>query len=110
MNDSSIKPISGVQTNESNLLSKLSQLAQAEAASQSQPGGEVQAERPETEIKVTPNQNSSLKNISIHFRVDDETNDVTIFLVDRKTKKVLRSIPASELQKMQVGDILKLTA
>lgn len=108
MNDSSIKPISGVQATEGNLLSKLSQLAEAAAASQSQPGGEVQ--KSQAEIKVEPKQNGSLSNISIHFRVDDETNDVTIFLVDRKTKKVLRSIPASELQKMQVGDILKLTA
>lgn len=108
MNDSSIKPISGVKTTEGNLLSKLSQLAQAESASQSQPGGEAQ--KAQTEIKIESKPNGSLSNISIHFRVDDETNDVTIFLVDRKTKKVLRSIPASELQKMQVGDILKLTA
>lgn len=108
MNDSSIKPISGVKTAESNLLSKLSQLAEAATASQSQPGGEAQ--KTQTEIKIESKPNGSLSNISIHFRVDDETNDVTIFLVDRKTKKVLRSIPASELQKMQVGDILKLTA
>lgn len=108
MNDSSIKPISGVKTAEGNLTSKLAQLAQAESASQSQPGGEAQ--KPQAEIKVEPKQNADMSNISIHFRVDNETNDVTIFLVDRKTKKVLRSIPASELQKMQVGDILKLTA
>jgi uncharacterized FlaG/YvyC family protein len=49
-------------------------------------------------------------NVSLQFRVDDKTKDVTVFVVDRKSKKVLRSIPASELAKLQSGDLLKLTA
>lgn len=48
--------------------------------------------------------------VSLQFRVDDQTKDVTIFVVDRKSKKVLRSIPASEMAKLQAGDLLKLTA
>ncbi|MEI7846487.1 MAG: flagellar protein FlaG [Chloroflexota bacterium] len=49
-------------------------------------------------------------NVSLQFRVDDKTKDVTVFVVDRKSKKVLRSIPANELAKLQSGDLLKLTA
>jgi len=49
-------------------------------------------------------------NVSLQFRVDDKTNDVTVFVVDRQSKKVIRSIPSSELSKLQAGDLLKLTA
>lgn len=53
---------------------------------------------------------SNMSNISLQFRVDEKTKDVTIFVVDRKSKKVLRSIPSSELAKLRAGDLLKLTA
>jgi uncharacterized FlaG/YvyC family protein len=53
---------------------------------------------------------SSPSNVSIHFRLDDETHELTVFVVDRKTKRVIRSIPASELHKLQAGDLLQLTA
>jgi hypothetical protein len=49
-------------------------------------------------------------NIALQFRVDDKTKDVTVFVVDRSSKRVLRSIPASELAKLKAGDLLKLTA
>jgi uncharacterized FlaG/YvyC family protein len=52
---------------------------------------------------------SGTANVSVQFRVDEETNDVTVFLVDRKSKKILRTIPSSELQKLQIGELLKLT-
>lgn len=48
--------------------------------------------------------------VSLHFRVDEKTRDVTVFVVDRRSKQVLRSIPASELAKLQAGELLKLTA
>jgi hypothetical protein len=53
---------------------------------------------------------SNGSNITIHFRVDDETKELTVFVVDQKSKRVLRSIPAGELKKLQAGDLLKLTA
>jgi uncharacterized FlaG/YvyC family protein len=42
--------------------------------------------------------------------VDEETQQLTVFLVDKATRRVIRSIPASELNKLQAGDLLKLTA
>ena len=52
----------------------------------------------------------ALADISLHFQVDSKTKELTVFIVDRKSKKVLRSIPADELNKLQAGDLLKLTA
>jgi len=106
MNDTTIKPISSVQPSDNSALVRAAQ-AQSDAAAQSRAAPKVEREsEPKADAVQTAN---SLANVSIHFRVDDKTNDVTVFLVDRKSRKVLRSIPASELQKLQIGDLLKLT-
>ena len=108
MNPSSIQPIGSAQQAENSAATQLmtSQLENLNQLAASR------METPKTEAKAKPEVKSanSLENISLHFRVDEETNNVTIFLVDRKSHKVLRSIPAAELQKMQIGDLLKLTA
>jgi hypothetical protein len=49
-------------------------------------------------------------NVSIHFRVDQKTNSITVFIVDRETKRVLRSIPPEEINKLQTGDLLEIMA
>ena len=108
MNQSSIKPIGGVQQSESNMLSKMKSSAQTESETQAQLVA-ARKEKAQVDTQTEVNDADSLTNVSIHFRVDDKTNNVTVFLVDRKSKKVLRSIPASELQKLQIGDLLKLT-
>jgi uncharacterized FlaG/YvyC family protein len=106
MNQSSIKPVSAVQQSDGTALSKSQSSAQAENISQARLTS-ARLEKAQTEAKA---QLGSLANVSIHFRVDDKTNNITVFLVDRKSKKVLRSIPASELQNIQIADLLKLTA
>ncbi len=106
MNQSSIKPIGGVQPSEGNALSKAPAPTQTETQMQLIAARKIKAEVNANDLV---NEAGSLANVSIHFRVDDETSNVTVFLVDRKTKKVLRSIPANELQKLQIGDLLKLT-
>ena len=70
----------------------------------------VEKERSVKPAGLDIDQHVNLKNVSIHFRVDDETGQLTVFLVDRASRRVLRSIPASELHKLQAGDLLKLTA
>ena len=108
MTQSSIKPIGGVQQPESNMLSKMKSSAQTESETQAQLVA-ARKEKAQVDTQAEVNNADSLANVSIHFRVDDKSNNVTVFLVDRKSKKVLRSIPASELQKLQIGDLLKLT-
>lgn len=83
--------------------------AQAVEAAQPSARPAAQPEKAAAQADSLPLDVSSLSNVSLHFRVDDKTNDVTIFVVDRQSKKVLRAIPAAELQKMAVGELLKLT-
>jgi hypothetical protein len=110
MNETSIKPISSVRSPESGILSKSVVPNQIDAA----PSHKPNASEPDTTVKpveIDSDQGgSSPSNVSIHFRLDDNTNELTVFVVDRKTKRVIRSIPASELHKLQAGDLLKLTA
>ncbi|MBK6790999.1 MAG: flagellar protein FlaG [Anaerolineales bacterium] len=108
MNESSIKPISGVQLSDGSAISR-ALAAQAESAAQVRVSDAAHKASTQVETKKASNELASLANVSIHFRVDEATNNVTVFLVDRKTKKVLRSIPSNELQKLQISDLLKLT-
>jgi uncharacterized FlaG/YvyC family protein len=50
----------------------------------------------------------NLSNISIHFNVDDETNHLVVVVTERKSGRVIRTVPASELEKIQAGELLKL--
>lgn len=105
MNETTIKPISSIQPPDNSAALARTLQAQSEIAAQARPPEKIESQ-PKA---ATSNTANSLANVSIHFRVDDKTNDVTVFLVDRKSRKVLRSIPANELQKLQIGDLLKLT-
>jgi hypothetical protein len=53
---------------------------------------------------------SNMDNVSLRFRVDEKTKNITVFIVDRASKRVLRSIPPEELNKLQAGDLLELLA
>ena len=136
MSKNSINPIGAVQPVESGI-SAQSQ-AHAEASGASKPGAPAQAKvttqgqadtsaqveasvaakpaaQPEPKPARSDDEKSTLpvgngSDITIHFRVDEDTKDLTVFLVDRKSKRVLRSIPANELNNLSAGDLLKLTA
>jgi len=47
--------------------------------------------------------------ISVQFELNRQTNHVTVYIVDRASKRVLRSIPPDELNKLQPGDLVELT-
>ena len=68
-------------------------------------------EKSSKQIENEPEQvGTTSSNVSVHFRINDETNELTVFVVDRENKKILRTIPASEFSKLNAGEILQLTA
>lgn len=103
MNEISINPISSVRPSESGVLAKIIVPNKAETATSE---SDKSAKQMENEL----DQAKSFSNVSIHFKVDEETQELTVFVVDRTSRRVIRSIPASELNKLQAGDLLKLTA
>jgi len=68
------------------------------------------SDKPTKPAENESDQAGNVSNVSIHFKVDDETKQLTVFVVDKRSKRVIRTIPASELSKLQAGDLLKLTA
>jgi uncharacterized FlaG/YvyC family protein len=44
----------------------------------------------------------------LRFKVDENTNDVTVYVLDRSSRQVLRTIPADQMKKLQSGDLLDL--
>lgn len=44
----------------------------------------------------------------LKFELDAETREVTIFVVDKSTKEVVRTIPPEALAKLNAGDLLEI--
>jgi uncharacterized FlaG/YvyC family protein len=109
MSENSIIPISNVSlTAVSGMLPKAQLKAQQVKAPVEEP---VEQERSSTKpVEKEPERINVSSNVSVHFRVNDETNELTMFIVDRENKQVLRTIPASEFYKMPAGELLKLAA
>jgi uncharacterized FlaG/YvyC family protein len=53
---------------------------------------------------------SNMTDSYLKFKVDPKTNSITVYVLDRTTKKILRTIPPEELGKMASGDLLELFA
>ncbi len=103
MSDNSINPISSVS-----LAAVSGMLPKAQVKAPEAP----KAEAPEKKKAPTPSEGGaeSSSNVSVHFRVNDDTNELTVFIVDRDSKRVLRTIPVSEFYKMPAGELLKIAA
>jgi uncharacterized FlaG/YvyC family protein len=56
-------------------------------------------------LPITNNSNVFLK-----FKVDENSSNITVYVVDRETKRILRSIPPEDMNKLQTGDLLELIA
>ena len=108
MKETLINPIASVRPLEPTMPSKVLVPSHAETATTHESVAETNKSPKQAE--GASQRAGSVSNVSIHFRLDDKTNELTVFVVDRITKRVLRSIPASELQKLQAGELLKLTA
>jgi uncharacterized FlaG/YvyC family protein len=53
---------------------------------------------------------TNLSDVFLKFKVDEKTRNITVYVIDRETKRVLRSIPPEEMNKMQSGDLLEFLA
>ena len=109
MSENTISPISSIRPAEAGTPPRVESAAPAKAVTIHKPDilAQGQAARQKESASVLAR---DLSAVTIHFRVDEETNDVTVYVVDRKSRRVLRSIPANELHKLKAGDLLKLTA
>lgn len=49
-------------------------------------------------------------NVSMRFEKDEESGELVLYIVDRESKTVLRTIPPEVLAQLTAGQVLNLTA
>jgi len=63
-------------------------------------------EKPRDEIpRATPRMSSDVR---LLFQVDPQTSDVTIVVVDRVSRKVIRTIPPEEFDRLSEGELIQM--
>ena len=82
--------------------------AKPEVKVEDKPNGSLEEQA--TEAAKYPPTPDTLQNVRLHFRVDPKTHEVTVLMVDKASRKVIRSIPPEELGKLQDGDLVELFA
>lgn len=53
---------------------------------------------------------NQMSDYHLKFKFDSDTNQVTVYILDRSTKEVVRTIPPEELSNLRAGDLLELFA
>lgn len=76
-----------------------------EAAGQSRPEATPAVSQP-----ARPAPADVFRNIRLQFKINPKTNDVTVLMVDVNAHKVVRSIPAEDLQRLDQGELVQLLA
>lgn len=108
MSERSVKPVIGVRSLESGLPTRGATFDRAEHAAVREHKSDV--ERSTKQIEAEKERAKYPSNISIHFNVDAETNRLVVVLTERESGRLIRTIPASEFEKLKAGDLLKLKA
>lgn len=66
-----------------------------------------QASFPGSESSAVVKNNSD---VQLRFRMNEETKEMTVYIVDRASRKVIRTIPPDEVTKLNSGDLVELLA
>ncbi len=60
--------------------------------------------------KLTEKYAKPLGDMSLKFKINEETHDVTVIIIDNSSKEVVRTIPPEEMAKINAGELLQLFA
>lgn len=69
--------------------------------------GKVEA-KGDGEVKFEKAPSNPAMDISLKFKIDEETNAVTILILDKASRQVVRTIPPEDMTKMEPGELLEL--
>jgi len=75
--------------------------------------GAAPATRPETPRPAESSKPAApdhVRDLRLQFRIDPQTNDIVVLMIDRATRRVVRAIPPQELSKFDKGQLLELIA
>jgi uncharacterized FlaG/YvyC family protein len=61
-------------------------------------------------VKVNGKGTRPFGDVTLRFEIDSQTHDVTILILDKASKKVVRTIPPEEMARLDPGELLQLFA
>lgn len=107
MNDMTIS-ISSLDKNygQNNVMQQYIQDAATEKVSEKQPAEVKQAQPASKSSRVE----IPLRDVELKFVPDSESKKVTVYVVDKTSKNLVRTIPPEEIDKMTVGELLEIIA
>lgn len=62
------------------------------------------------EPAASPSPQPRTSDVVLRFNVDRETHEVTVYIMDRASRQIIRTIPPDELSKLNAGDLIELLA
>jgi hypothetical protein len=62
------------------------------------------------ESAASPSPQPRTSDVVLRFNVDRETHEVTVYIMDRASRQIIRTIPPEELSKLKAGDLIELMA
>lgn len=74
---------------------------------------ETNKDKPEEERNEEQQQaaiHSIIKNVEMDFDVNPETNEITLTILDKETKEILRTIPERDWSDLSVAELFRVTA
>lgn len=81
--------------------------ARTEAAERSSARGDP-SESIRTQSQPQEHSITDPTNVHLQFKIDPETNDITVIVMDRESEQVIRTIPPEELSDLVEGDLLEV--
>jgi len=49
-----------------------------------------------------------LKNVRLHFKIDPDTHDISVAVIDQNTDKIIRTIPPEQVREMSSGSLVEV--
>jgi uncharacterized FlaG/YvyC family protein len=96
MSERSVQPINAVRASEKSVPAREHTISSTERSTK--------------QMDIEKEISKHISNVSIHFNVDEETNRLVVIVTERESGRVIRTIPASEFEKMRAGDLFRVKA
>ena len=97
--------LSSIGSGELDFVNRLNQAGLAQAS-------QVETKLPQEEVAEVSDKavrsGKPMPNVSLHFKIDAQTHEVTVLVLDKNTREVIRTIPPEELNQLQQGELLEL--
>jgi uncharacterized FlaG/YvyC family protein len=118
MPENAVPQVSGTNLDKANMASQAEALvnAQAKIDAKVQEARQVEVEKKPQPVAAKPAEpevkqmTKGVSDIFLRYHIDPDTKDETLYVLDRASHKVVRTIPPEELNTLSEGELVELFA